>query len=1028
MRLQPGPTMLLEMWRPEHIDLLCKILLYVDTILGVNLLFDFPYLRRFNPRFFSILSGQHTILDFIYFRYLLSELTTARSLKDYGPLHGLYSYSEEQLRLKQGRRYRDPHDPEFREYQCSDPHNSITACAHAAHSIFFEYGSGAPQWKSSAPPSSSSSSSPGSPPAGSPTTGKLSPECIDHYSSLWWTCIRLAESGIPASLSAISALEGDLLKKAQEARDHCSRYSLQLSGKGSQDSQISFINAALEAVDNPLARTYAFGNPSTPILNSKLIELTEAHQRPSAGVSNRAVISVLLRAVAPDTPAPVPPPAPQLALFAPEPPPPTTTLALLDRWNESTRAEKLVSTYTYPLLRHARTDPTTNLSTLIPLTPTRHSPLPPLRPSPPPDLAEDIGLGFPTIYAVPSNAKDTSGSGGGQVQSRLSFKNPAAPTWPPAIKACIRSRYKGGTAWVFDLSQIELRVAGILSGEPSILNNYVTGGDLHTERCIDLFGTEELERRYGPNWRKNPTFKENERQWAKAQPVSEPVATPYGWTPIGQLQLGDAICDTEGGIQRVKSVHPQGVKPIFRVVFSDGGWTRATADHWWQTAEGLLVQTRGLTPGTALPPPSPLAGTDEHVPIDPYLLGALLGDGCFRAPACMLASADRQIVAECQRRLPPGVTLKGTKNPIQFRFATTRGRTGRGNTGPLLEALIHLGLWRCTSHEKFIPPSYLTLPPSKRLLLLQGLLDTDGSVDKRGVVSFSSVSQRLATNVRELVESLGGVCRTYHRRTQSSTGKVCNYVLVRIRLSPSTPPFLLRRKLDRWHQGHIDHPPRPTNRYVKEVVFDREEQAVCIKVSHPQQLYITRSCIVTHNTFNFEDLYLAGADKMQRIFIENTNKFLPISFFAGVVQSRRRLRPVLLQWQQSVLEHCERFGYYELPFYGQSRYFIGGVACNPIGEMVNFPIQATAANVMHAIMRRLHELLPSISHPLPRIHPFLNIYDAGLIDSHPSVAKSVPALVEQAVDHVRDHGYWLSIQRHYGNTCPLAYEIKELTP
>ena len=72
------------------------------------------------------------------------------------------------------------------------------------------------------------------------------------------------------------------------------------------------------------------------------------------------------------------------------------------------------------------------------------------------------------------------------------------------------------------------------------------------------------------------------RGGGKAEPVSEPVATPYGFRPIGELAAGDTILAWDGSWTRVIAVHPQGAQRILKVSFTDGTWTRATADHLWR--------------------------------------------------------------------------------------------------------------------------------------------------------------------------------------------------------------------------------------------------------------------------------------------------------------------------------------------------------------------------------------------------------------------------------------------------------------
>ena len=99
-----------------------------------------------------------------------------------------------------------------------------------------------------------------------------------------------------------------------------------------------------------------------------------------------------------------------------------------------------------------------------------------------------VGLAYPTWYCVPTFAKDSGGSEGGTLQGRITCKKPSAQTFPASIKNCISSRFEGGNIMGFDLSQIELRVAALLSGDGDLVSAYLEGVDLHKSRAEQIFG------------------------------------------------------------------------------------------------------------------------------------------------------------------------------------------------------------------------------------------------------------------------------------------------------------------------------------------------------------------------------------------------------------------------------------------------------------------------------------------------------------------------------------------------------------
>ena len=63
---------------------------------------------------------------------------------------------------------------------------------------------------------------------------------------------------------------------------------------------------------------------------------------------------------------------------------------------------------------------------------------------------------------------------------------------------------------------------------------------------------------------------------------------------MGDILPGDTVITEDGSATEVLSVHPQGVKPIFRVELDNGAVTRATEDHLWALADGSIRTTAAL--------------------------------------------------------------------------------------------------------------------------------------------------------------------------------------------------------------------------------------------------------------------------------------------------------------------------------------------------------------------------------------------------------------------------------------------------
>lgn len=113
------------------------------------------------------------------------------------------------------------------------------------------------------------------------------------------------------------------------------------------------------------------------------------------------------------------------------------------------------------------------------------------------------GRAFAKWYPNPRTESKDSISVGGTVQARYACKDPALQTVPPIIKHTITSIFAGGTIVGYDYSQVELRMAGLISGDDMIINAYKNGTDLHTQTALHIVpGAVEG----GENWNQHRQF------------------------------------------------------------------------------------------------------------------------------------------------------------------------------------------------------------------------------------------------------------------------------------------------------------------------------------------------------------------------------------------------------------------------------------------------------------------------------------------------------------------------------------------
>ncbi|WP_406384270.1 helicase-related protein [Streptomyces sp. NBC_01618] len=340
----------------------------------------------------------------------------------------------------------------------------------------------------------------------------------------------------------------------------------------------------------------------------------------------------------------------------------------------------------------------------------------------------------------------------------------------------------------------------------------------------------------------------------KAQPLDSLILTPRGFQLMGDLQVGDEVVVPTGEIALVDGVFPQGEREVWRMVLSDGSSVECDDEHLWivgtscgwhrgqppkvMTAREIRLDTFKANGSSKwyIPAATPVdLGGDCGLPLDPYLFGLLLGDGSFRHNL-RLSTIDDEIRDAAAAAVAPDchlVPVTGSRCDYTIQLVHRPG----GVRNPVIQALRDLDLWGVTSHDKFVPDAFKNTSIKNRLSLLQGLLDTDGTIHADGMgASLCSASLRLAEDVAWLVRSLGGRARVLPRKAAFN---------VSVALPDEYAPFRLSRKAERVR-------PRPKcntfRRGIRSVEHVGRKPVQCISVAHPSHAYVTDHFTVTHNT------------------------------------------------------------------------------------------------------------------------------------------------------------------------------------
>ncbi len=344
----------------------------------------------------------------------------------------------------------------------------------------------------------------------------------------------------------------------------------------------------------------------------------------------------------------------------------------------------------------------------------------------------------------------------------------------------------------------------------------------------------------------------------KALAVDTPVPTPAGWRTMADLQPGDRVFDETGCPTTVMAVSEVMFgRPCRDVEFSDGQVITADIGHLWvtrtKTARKHGQPARVRTTAEIRRTLRQRDGWNHHVrladavqfptrelPIDPYVLGAWLGDGTSTSATITCGDADRELLDEIERL---GYPVRRVAGRLHYRIGaaghTRNPTTGRyERNGSLSSALRNLGLLG----NKHVPADYLTADVGQRTALLQGLMDTDGYVDDSGRCEFVSTRENLADAVVSLAASLG--LRPAKRKKRALLRGVDCGPAYQVRFTPDIPVFRLGRKLARLKEGRFHR-----SRAIVGVHPTASRPVKCIQVESPSGLFLVGPTFIpTHNS------------------------------------------------------------------------------------------------------------------------------------------------------------------------------------
>lgn len=378
--------------------------------------------------------------------------------------------------------------------------------------------------------------------------------------------------------------------------------------------------------------------------------------------------------------------------------------------------------------------------------------------------------------------------------------------------------------------------------------------------------------------------------------LDTPVATATGWSSVGDLQVGDSVFGSDGQLVPVESVTPifEG-HDCYRVTFNDGEQIIASGRHGWTlerqasqvprwevvttTTEQMATDCRSGKRGAPLyrVRNACMDLPEADLTVEPYLLGLWLGDGAAGtnwiavewgkradievALSKSLESWERldwkqtsdnggmlrivPVEGTCMRghvtsetkTSNTGIVADPAKESERRCRECRRNRAheGVGPSGRFVARLRGLGIL----HDKHIPVAYLRAGTVQREALLQGLIDSDGSVNPHGQVSFVNTNAALIEGICELLTSLG------HRWSVAHVDRGNGHDIVNFTPASDVPVARLPHKVARQHAASS----LAAYHYVVNVERVESVPVRCIGIETDDHLFqVGRHGVLTHNT------------------------------------------------------------------------------------------------------------------------------------------------------------------------------------
>ena len=348
------------------------------------------------------------------------------------------------------------------------------------------------------------------------------------------------------------------------------------------------------------------------------------------------------------------------------------------------------------------------------------------------------------------------------------------------------------------------------------------------------------------------TISNQSRQSGKALDLETDILTPKGFKKFKDIHVGDEIYSVDGNITKVTfETETMYNHKCYNINFSHGESIKADAEHIWtvettstnglskiqdittENLKKLLEQKKKIGQSVRIKISEPLKFENKELSIDPYLFGLWIGDGTNHCGAITCHGNDLfeyKLFFDNKFPIAKETLDKRTDNVWRVSFK-----------GLAIE-LDKLGILK----NKHIPNSYIFNSIESRLALLQGLMDSDGSVTDKGSFEFYQKNIDIIKSVRLLLSTLG----IKSNLRKKIVNEEIYYTLAFC--TRTFDVFRLSRKLEKTKERTKTDAKKNHFFYLENIIECESVPVKCIQVDNPTHLFLCGNTLIpTHNTETF---------------------------------------------------------------------------------------------------------------------------------------------------------------------------------